>query len=99
MLINKGFTESAKVKNEISEFEKDNNPLLLFFEDCPEDEILNHETKEVFARYELFCQRNGYSKMAMQTFTKAINKYLECERKDIRVDGKKKVIFKRLKDD
>jgi putative DNA primase/helicase len=99
VLINKGFTESAKVKNEISEFEKDNNPLLLFFEDCPEDEILNHETKEVFARYELFCQRNGYSKMAMQTFTKAINKYLECERRDIRVDGKKKVIFKRLKDD
>ncbi len=99
VLINKGFTESAKVKNEISEFEKDNNPLLLFFEDCPEDEILNHETKEVFARYELFCQRNGYSKMAMQTFTKAINKYLECERKDIRVDGKKKVIFKRLEND
>lgn len=99
VLVNKGFTESAKVKNEISEFEKDNNPLLLFFEDCPEDEIINHETKEVFARYELFCQRNGYSKMAMQTFTKAINKHLECERKDIRVDGKKKVIFKRLNDD
>ena len=95
VLANQAFTESQKVNDEVETFEKDNNPLLLFLDEVEEEEILNHETKEVFARYDLFCHENGFQKMAMQTFTKQINKTLGCDRKDVRINGKKVIVFKK----
>ena len=95
VLDQQSFTESQKVKEQVDQFEKDNNPVLMFLEEVPEDQILNHETKEVYARYDNFCYENGFQKMAMQTFTKEIKKYLDCDRKDIRRNGKKVIIFKR----
>ncbi|KIR03447.1 phage / plasmid primase, P4 family [Lachnospiraceae bacterium TWA4] len=93
VLDNQGFTESQKVKDEIYNFEKNNNPILLFLEELEEHEILNHETKQVFTRYDTFCHENGFNKMAMQAFTKEIKKYLKCERKQIRKDGKRIIVF------
>ena len=95
VLEHQDFTESQKVKNEVDQFEKDNNPLLLFLEEVPEDEILNHSTKEVYARYDTFCNDNGFQRMAMQTFTKEVKKELKCDRKDTRIEGKKAIIFYR----
>ena len=93
VLQNKGFTESKKVQEEVDNFEKDNNPILLFLEEVEESEILNHETKEVFSRYDTFCSENGYTRIAMQTFTKEIKKHLNCDRKDVRLNGKKVIVF------
>ena len=93
VIANQGFTESQKVKDEVDNYERDNNPILLFLEEVDESEILNHETKEVFARYDLFCNDNGFTRIAMQTFTKEIKKHLKCDRKDVRVNGKKAIIF------
>ena len=93
VLANQGFTESKKVQAEVDQFERDNNPILLFLEEVDESEILNHETKEVFARYDSFCNDNGFTRIAMQTFTKEIKRHLKCDRKDVRIDGKKKIIF------
>ena len=95
VLDQQGFTDSTKVKEQVDQFEKDNNPILLFLEDVPEEEILNHETKSVYARYDTFCYDNGFSRMAMQTFTKEIKKYLQCDRKDVRLNGKKCIVFTR----
>lgn len=93
VLENQEFSECQKVKDEVENFEKDNNPVLLFLEEVPAEEILNHETKEVFARYDTFCFENGFQKMASQTFTKEIKKHLDCDRKDVRVNGRKTIIF------
>ena len=93
VLKNQGFTESQKVKDEVDQFEKDNNPILLFLEEVPEEEIMNHETKEVYARYDLFCHDNGFTRIAMQTFTKEMKKHLNCDRKDVRMNGKKCIVF------
>lgn len=90
------FTTCKKVQEQIDQFERDNNPLLLFLDEVPEEEILNHETKEVFARYDIYCHENGFTKMAMQTFTKQVNQHLGCERKDVRVDGRKTIIFRKV---
>ena len=95
VLQQQSFTESKKVKEQVDQFEKDNNPVMLFLEEVPEEEIINQETKTVYARYDTFCTDNGFSRMAMQTFTKEIKKYLHCERKDTRIRGKKCIIFVR----
>ena len=61
-------------------------------------EILNNETKEVFARYDTFCHENGFTKVAMQTFSKEITRHLDCKIADKKIKGRKCRIFVR-KDD
>ena len=88
-----GFTVCQEVKKELEEFEMNNNPILLFLEETDKEEILNHETKVVFARYDTFCVEGGFQKMAMQTFTKEIKSRLDCDVKQARVNGKKTRVF------
>lgn len=88
VLQNREFTESQKVKNEIDEFERDNNPVILFLESLDvEQEVIGKTTKEVFLRYDAFCSENGFSRMAMQTFTKEVKKHLHCDRRQMRESG------------
>lgn len=93
VLANQAFTESQKVNAEVESFERDNNPLILFLDEIEEDEVLNHETKDVFARYDVFCHENGFQKMAMQTFSKEVTKKLDCKVTDRRVNGRKCRLF------
>lgn len=90
---NQGFTDSEKVRNEVDQFEKDNNPLLLFLDEYEEADILNHETKEVFLNYSVFCDENGFTPMAKQTFTKEVNKRLNSTSKQKRINGQRYIIF------
>lgn len=95
VLANQGFTTSEAVQKEIESFERDNNPILLFLEEVEDYEILNNETKEVFARYDTFCHENGFTKVAMQTFSKEITRHLDCKIADKKIKGRKCRIFVR----
>ena len=95
VLDNQGFTNSTKVQEELDSFERDNNPLLLFLDEVEDWEILNQETKIVFARYDTFCHENGFQKVAMQTFSKEITRILDCKIKDQKIKGKKCRVFVR----
>lgn len=90
-----GFTESTAVQEEIEAFERDNNPIFLFLDEVEECEILNNETKEVFTRYDTFCHENGFTKVAMQTFSKEITRHLDCKIADKKIKGRKCRIFVR----
>jgi putative DNA primase/helicase len=98
VLDTQGFTTSEAVQKELDSFERDNNPILLFLEEVEDFEVLNHETKEVFARYDTFCHENGFTKVAMQTFSKEITRHLDCKIADKKIKGRKCRIFVR-KDD
>lgn len=78
VLENQDFTESRKVAVELEQFEKDNNPVLLFLNEVEESEILNNSTKEVFSKYDIFCYESGFTKMTRQTFSKEICRILNC---------------------
>lgn len=93
VLQNQGFTESEKVKEQIDSFERDNNPLLLFLDEVEDYEIINQETKEVFARYDTFCHENGFTKVAMQTFSKEITRLMDCKIVDRKIKGRKCRVF------
>ena len=95
MLNAQGFTESTAVQEEIEAFERDNNPIFLFLDEVEECEILNNETKEVFTRYDTFCHENGFTKVAMQTFSKEITRHLDCKIADKKIKGRKCRIFVR----
>ena len=67
--------------------------ILLFLADTPVEEIINQETRLVHSRYELFCSDNGFQSMGLATFSKEINRQLNCETKEKRIDGKKIRMF------
>lgn len=76
LAIPQGFTESSKVKQELDNFERDNNPVIVFVEEFGAENIVNNEVKKVFQQYDLFCYQNGFNKMAMQTFSKEVIRLL-----------------------
>lgn len=93
ILINNGFTQSKKVDAELKEYTEYNNPILLFLADVEKDEILNQETRLVHSQYEMFCDDNGFQSMGLATFTKEINRQLDCQSIQKRINGKKVRVF------
>ena len=98
VLKRKKFTIPSKVQQEKEAYEKENNPVLSFIEDCRNDSgeiegIFNEPTKEVFKRYEVFCAENGFRPMSNLTFSKRINQALGTVVVPLRFDGKQKKAF------
>lgn len=98
VLERKQFTIPSKVQQEKEAYEKENNPVLSFIEDCRNDSgeiegIYNEPTKEVFKRYEVFCAENGFRTMSNLTFSKRINQALGTVVVPLRFDGKQKKAF------
>lgn len=94
----KKFTVSDKAQAEKDEYEKENNPILAFIEECRNDNgeiegIFNEPTSTVFKRYEVFCIENNFRPMSNLTFSKRINQALGTIAKNIRLNGKQQKCF------
>ena len=81
ILKNNCFTESDEVREEIAEFRKSNNPILLFIDEYQEDDnqITHEPTQKVYDDYVGFCVNGGYSAMSKTEFCKAICKALDLK--------------------
>lgn len=93
ILINRSFTQSSKVDQELKEYTEYNNPILLFLAETEMDEILNQETKLVHSKYEIFCSDNGFQCMGLANFSKEITRQLNCNIKAKRINGRKARVF------
>ena len=99
VLATQEFTHSTLVENQLDEFERDNNPILLFLDEIDDADIINQETKSVYTRYDTFCYENGFTKVAMQTFSKDMKRYMDLKIEDRKVGGRKCRIFVRKEDE
>lgn len=93
IIANHGFTQSSKVDAEIKEYTEYNNPILLFLAETDTEDIINQETRLVHSQYELFCNDNGFQSMGLATFSKEINRQLECQTVSKRINGKRVRVF------
>ena len=57
------------------------------------DDIINQETKLVHSKYEIFCNDNGFQCMGLTTFSKEINRQLDCQTQEKRINGKRVRVF------
>lgn len=79
-LYNKQFTEASKVKNEVEQFEKDNNPILGWLESLEESEddlisyLCRNSVAELYLQFEIFCQNNGFEVVKKKTFLNDLKK-------------------------
>lgn len=93
VLSRNGFTRSERVERQIKEYEESNNPILLFFEECPK--ILNEQSGKVFQNYRVFCNMNGFTPVSQIVFTKSIKKHFGCDVIVKKVNGKSYRIFEK----
>lgn len=84
------FTDCPAIQNEIKDYEKTNNPVLMFIEEYEEDgkQIENEPTDKVYADYVGFCTLGNYKPMQKREFTKALKKALGIESEGRKINGK-----------
>lgn len=99
VLDNQGFTESRKVEENLKEYEESNNPILLFFQDAEESDVVDRQTKFVYQKYAEFCISNSYQQLSNIEFSKQVKKYFDCTIEVTREGGKSVRIFRKIKEE
>ena len=92
ILKNQKFTTSDKVQKALTEYEENNNPILLFFKDDPK--IIDESTTSVYQSYYGFCVSNNYQPMSNIEFSKQVKKFYGVDVITKSIRGKKYRVFK-----
>ena len=93
VLANEEFTTCEKVKYNLEEFEKSNNPILEFFDELDESDYLNEPIKVVYQRYSTFCLGNNLQPISSIEFQKQIKRQFNLVVKVVTVSGKKVRVY------
>ena len=93
VLHNYAFTESESVEQALTEYEENNNPVLIFFKEIDRRDIVNKSTRDVFSRYGLFCAENNFNAMSNVEFSKAVRKRFGVDIKTKKISGKTYRVF------
>lgn len=95
VLAKRKFTESVLIEVELKKYEETNNPVLTFFNEIDETDIVNNDTKSVYAKYKSYCYANGLQAVSNIEFSRQVTKHWDLELKYKKVDGKTCRIFVR----
>jgi putative DNA primase/helicase len=87
------FTESESVQQALTEYEENNNPILIFLKEIELEDVVNKSTRDVYSRYGMFCAENNFNPMSNVEFSKTIKRRFGLEIKDKKIGGKKYRVF------
>ena len=97
VLDNNGFTICGAVQEQLDEYSEQNNPIIGFFKEVDiEIDVVNQPTKDVYLRYKLYCNDNGFNPLSAAEFTKWIKKEYGLDNPTIRVNGKVVRVYKEV---
>ncbi|MBU7570305.1 MAG: DNA primase [Flavobacterium sp.] len=74
LLQNKGFTESEIAQNEVLQYQKESDSVLMFLEDENYKKSLEYfkPLKEIYAEYKFYCSNGGYRPCSDKTVSKRL---------------------------
>lgn len=93
VLAGNGFTTPKRCIDALTEYRKENDPVLQFFDDLAVEDIANHSVSEVYTRYTSFCSEGCYQPMSKTMFGKRVRKVYGLTAQSRRVNGKSVRIF------
>lgn len=93
VLIDQEFAICDRVRKNIEEFEKSNNPILEFFEELDEADYMNEPIKAVYQKYNSFCLSNNLQAMSAIEFKKQIKRQFNLAEKNVDHLGKKVRVY------
>ena len=95
ILDNQCFTITEAILRNIEEYEENNNPILMFFKEVDESDILDKPTKYAYQKYASFCISNSFQQLSNIEFSKQVKKFYDCTITVKGVDGKTCRVFTR----
>ena len=93
VLAEQEFARCEKVRKQLDEFEKSNQPILEFFEELDESDYLNEPIKKVYQNYSAFCLGNNLQPISAIEFQKQIKKQYNLVIKTVKIDGRKARVY------
>ena len=97
VLANNGFTICDAVQEQLDEYSEQNNPIVGFFKEVDVDiDVLNQPTKDVYTRYKIYCNDNGFNPLSAGEFSKWVKKEYSLEIQVKKISGKTVRIFKEV---
>lgn len=93
VLANRAFTLPEAAKRALDLYAKDNAPVLQFFEETPEDEVMNEVTSDVFDAYISWAIRNNFKPLGQNAFTAHAKRYYGMDVVTKRINGKRLRVF------
>lgn len=93
VLAEQEFARCEKVRANLEEFEKSNNPILEFFDELNEGDYLHEHVKVVYQKYSSFCLGNNLQPISAIEFQKQMKKQYNLVVKTIEQDNKKVRIY------
>lgn len=93
VLQNQEFTYSEKVNTQMEEFAETNDPMVAFFKDNPDLQILNQTNASVYSAYAGYCHVNNYLPKAMVEFSRIVCNRFGYKTKPASVNGKTQRVF------
>ena len=93
VLIDQEFATCDRVRKNLEEFEKSNNPILEFFEELDEADYMNEPIKAVYQKYNSFCLSNNLQAMSAIEFKKQIKRQFNLAEKNVDHLGKKVRVY------
>lgn len=92
LLVEKKFTKSKAVENELLKYQEENNPIISFVNN--EDvELERAVVGDVYLQYKVYCAENGFQSVSNINFSKQVTQLFGYKSHVQRVDGKNKRIF------
>ncbi|MBR5296821.1 MAG: hypothetical protein IKU29_03015 [Parabacteroides sp.] len=93
LLIEQEFVSCDRVKENLEEFEKSNNPILEFFEELDEIDYLNEPIKVIYQKYTTFCLSNNLQACSAIEFQKRMKHEFNLTIKTVENNGKKVRVY------
>lgn len=90
---NRRFTTNDKLQKQLEDYAENNNPILLFFKEISEDDIVNQTTREIYIKYQEFCALNNFKPTSHIEFSKQIKRFFDVDIINKKINGVKYRIF------
>ncbi|PGS18929.1 DNA primase [Bacillus cereus] len=92
LLVEKKFTKSKAVEDELIKYQEENNPIISFVNN--EDvELERAVVGDVYLQYKVYCAENGFQSVSNVNFSKQVKHLYKFDVKVQWIDGKSKRLF------
>ena len=87
------FAQCDRIRENLKEFEKSNNPILEFFDELDDADYLNESIKAVYQKYNSFCLSNNLQAISALEFQKQMKKRFNLVIKSVEFHGKRSRVY------
>lgn len=95
VLAEQQFATCDRVTANMSDYERTNNPMMLFFDDMEEADYINEPVSVVYRQYSAFCIANNLKAVSSIEFGRQMRKRFDVDVKEVTIDKKRTRIYVR----